>query len=207
MNRLATRSMLAVTRLPSATTPGRVANLLSSSTSSATALVAGAPEPMATPMSASLSASTSLTPSPVMATVCPRACSAWTMDCFWCGVTRPKTWCCSSWAPSGPGSSGRSRASMASPAWDTPARADGARAVAGDHLERHALGGEVGDGLGGVGSQPLREHDEGHRVQAVGERLAVQGPGGVRQREDPLPGGGQVCGLRQQLVLAAGQDD
>src|SRR5580704_8216058 len=64
MNRLATRSMLAVTRRPSATTPGRVANRLSSSTSSATALVAGAPEPMAMPISASLSASTSLTPSP-----------------------------------------------------------------------------------------------------------------------------------------------
>ena len=42
--------MLAVTRLPSATTPGSVANLLSSRTSSATALVAGAPEPMATPI-------------------------------------------------------------------------------------------------------------------------------------------------------------
>jgi len=81
-NRLATRSMFAVTRLPSATTPGSAANPLSSRTSSATALVAAAPEPMAMPMSASLSASTSLTPSPVMATVCPRACSALTIDSF-----------------------------------------------------------------------------------------------------------------------------
>ena len=59
-------------------------------------------------------------PSPVMATVCPRACSAWTMDCFWWCVTRPKTKRSSSWVPSGPGSSGRSRASMASPAWARP---------------------------------------------------------------------------------------
>ena len=82
MNRLATRSMLAVTRRPSATTPGSVANVPSSSTSSATGLVAGAPEPMAMPRSASLSASTSLTPSPVIATVCPRACIARTIACF-----------------------------------------------------------------------------------------------------------------------------
>ena len=34
------------------------------------------------PRSASLSASTSLTPSPVIATTCPRAWSAWTMRCF-----------------------------------------------------------------------------------------------------------------------------
>ena len=46
LNRLATRSMFAVTRLPSATTPGSVANLLSISTSSATALVAGPPRPV-----------------------------------------------------------------------------------------------------------------------------------------------------------------
>ena len=71
-NRLATRSMLAMTRRPSATTVGSTAKRLSSSTNWATARVAGAPLPMATPMSASLSASTSLTPSPVMATTCDR---------------------------------------------------------------------------------------------------------------------------------------
>jgi len=82
MKRLATRSMLAVTRRPSATTPGSVANLPSSSTSSATAFVAGAPDPTAIPRSASFSASTSLTPSPVMATVCPRARNALTISSF-----------------------------------------------------------------------------------------------------------------------------
>ena len=130
-NRLATRSMLAVTRRPSATTPGNAANLLSSSTSSATALVAGAPEPMAMPMSASLSASTSLTPSPVIATVCPRAWSALTIACFWCGVTRPNTECSSSAAPSAPRSSGRSRASTGSPVCGMPARAATALTVCG----------------------------------------------------------------------------
>lgn len=74
--------MLPITRRPSPTTYGSVANLLSSNTICATARVAGLPAPIATPMSASLSASTSLTPSPVMATVCPRDCSAPTMARF-----------------------------------------------------------------------------------------------------------------------------
>src|SRR5262250_846121 len=148
MNKLATRSMLAVTRLPSATTPGRVANLPSSRTSSATALVAGAPEPIAMPISASLSASTSLTPSPVIATVCPRACSALTMASFWCGVTRPNTEPSVSTWPRAPRDG-----------------ADGARAVPGNDLERHVLGLEVGDGFGGVGSEPLGQQDQCHRSQ------------------------------------------
>jgi hypothetical protein len=42
-------------------------------------------------MSASLSASASFTPSPVIATTCPRDCSAFTIARFCCGVTRPKT--------------------------------------------------------------------------------------------------------------------
>ncbi len=83
--------MLPMTRRPSATTEGRVAKLLFSSTIWATARVASEPEPIATPMSASFSASTSLTPSPVIATVCPRVWSAATMSRFCCGVTRPKT--------------------------------------------------------------------------------------------------------------------
>ena len=61
--------MFPITRRPSPTTYGRVANLLSSNTIWATARDAGLPEPIATPISASLSASTSLTPSPVIATV------------------------------------------------------------------------------------------------------------------------------------------
>ncbi len=83
--------MLPITRRPSATTEGRAAKLLSSSTIWATARVASEPEPMATPMSASFRASTSFTPSPVIATVCPRDWSAPTMSRFCCGVTRPKT--------------------------------------------------------------------------------------------------------------------
>ena len=82
--------MLAVTRRPSATTPGSVANLPSSSTSCATERVAAAPEPIATPMSASLSASASFTPSPVIATTWPRDCSAPTIARFCCGRDPPE---------------------------------------------------------------------------------------------------------------------
>ena len=89
--RLATRSMLLMTRRPSATTRGRVENRSSRRTNWATARDAELPEPMAIPMSASLRARTSLTPSPVMATVRPRACRARTMARFWWGVTRPNT--------------------------------------------------------------------------------------------------------------------
>lgn len=94
-NRVATRVMLPITRRPSATTDGRVAKLLFSSTIWATARVASEPEPMETPMSASFSARTSLTPSPVIATVCPRDWSAATISRFCCGVTRPNTAFCS----------------------------------------------------------------------------------------------------------------
>ena len=46
---------------------------------------------MAMPQSASLRAMTSLTPSPVMATVWPFFCRAFTSSFFCSGVTRPKT--------------------------------------------------------------------------------------------------------------------
>ena len=103
--------MLAVTRRPSATTPGRLEKRPSSRTSWATALVAGAPLPMATPVSASLIARASLTPSPTIATVCPRACRALTISCFCRGVTRPKTERSSRRRPTASRSSGSSRAS------------------------------------------------------------------------------------------------
>jgi hypothetical protein len=66
-------------------------------------------------MSASLSASTSLTPSPVIATVWPRDCSACTMARFWSGRTRPKVVYSSSVSASRSGSSGNWRASIVSP--------------------------------------------------------------------------------------------
>ena len=53
------------------------------SLSEATARVAAAPLPIAIPRSASFSASASFTPSPVIATTCPRRCSAFTMARFW----------------------------------------------------------------------------------------------------------------------------
>ena len=123
--------MLAITRRPSATTPGMLANLPSSSTSCATARVAAAPEPIATPMSASLSASASFTPSPVIATTCPRDCSAPTMARFCCGVTRPNTECASSVSASASCSSGSSRASKPSSAPGSSTRRATAATVRG----------------------------------------------------------------------------
>ncbi len=90
-NSIETRSMFAMMRRPSATTPGRCENLPSRSTRRATAFVAVAPDSMAMPRSASLMASASLTPSPVMATVWPESFSACTISRFWVGVTRPNT--------------------------------------------------------------------------------------------------------------------
>ena len=90
-NRVAERSMLFITRRPSATTLGMEAKLFSSSTMWLTWLAASLPEAMATEQSASLRASTSFTPSPVMATVWPWAFSARTNLRFWSGVTRPNT--------------------------------------------------------------------------------------------------------------------
>ncbi len=47
--------------------------------------------PIATPMSACLRAGASFTPSPVIATTCPRACRAFTRRSFCSGATRAKT--------------------------------------------------------------------------------------------------------------------
>ncbi len=103
--------MLAITWRPCATTAGRCENWPSSSTSRAMAFVAAAPEFIAMPMSAVLIASASLTPSPVMATVWPRACSAVTIPFFCSGVTRPNTSWASRILPSSASSVGSVRAS------------------------------------------------------------------------------------------------
>ena len=43
--------------------------------------------------------------------------------------------------------------------------------------------------------QPLREHDERGGPQAPGKRLAVQGPRGPGEHQDPAAGGGEPGGL------------
>ncbi len=111
-NSRATRSMLAITRRPSATTLGRVENRLSSSTSSDTDFAAGVPAPMAMPRSASFRARVSFTPSPVMATTSPWPCSACSSARLASGVTRPKTALSSAALASSAGSVGSWRASM-----------------------------------------------------------------------------------------------
>ena len=162
--RFAERSMFAITRRPSATTPGMVANLPSSNTSWATARVAAAPDPMAIPMSASFNASASFTPSPVIATTWPFNCNAPTMARFCCGVTRPNTACCSSTSASCVGIVGELAGVEGVFGVRQPDarrhRGDGARIVAGDHLEGDALLGEVLQRVGSIGSDLLREHHQ-----------------------------------------------
>jgi hypothetical protein len=65
------------------------AKLSSVSTMSAACLATSVPVmPIATPMSAALSAGASFTPSPVIATVAPPLCSAFTMRSLCSGLTR-----------------------------------------------------------------------------------------------------------------------
>jgi hypothetical protein len=69
-----------------------VAKLSSASTISAASFAASVPvRPMATPMSARLSAGASFTPSPVIATAAPPACSASTRRSLCSGSVRAKT--------------------------------------------------------------------------------------------------------------------
>ena len=78
----ALRSRLFIDRLPSATTLGMEAKLLSKSTKLLTFLAASDPDAIAMEQSASFNASTSFTPSPVIATVCPFALSAFISASF-----------------------------------------------------------------------------------------------------------------------------
>ena len=87
--RAAERSRLLMLRLPSATTFGIDAKLLSSKTRLETFFAASLPEAMATEQSASFRARTSFTPSPVIATVCFFFLSDLTSNSFWSGVTLP----------------------------------------------------------------------------------------------------------------------
>ena len=183
--------MFAITRRPSATTPGIVANLPSSSTSCATARVAAAPEPIATPMSASFSASASFTPSPVIATTWPRDCSAPTIARFWCGRDpAERRWCARARRRAASVSSGSSRASNGSSAPGQPDplrhRADRPRVVARDHLEGDALLGEVAERVGRVGAHLLLEqHERGRRRASAGSVSPVERAVAAHEEQDP----------------------
>ena len=65
--------MLLMTRRPSFSTPVMASKLESNKTKSAIELAASAPEAIAMLQSLWRNAKTSLTPSPVIATVCPKA--------------------------------------------------------------------------------------------------------------------------------------
>ena len=159
--------MLPSTRRPSPTTEGRASNVESSSTSCATARVAELPEPIATPMSASFSASTSFTPSPVIATTCPRDWSASTIARFCCGVTLPKIACVSSTSASSRPPSGSAFASNGASAPGRPTRRATAATVCGvvaaDDLDVHALPGEVRERRRGRLPDPVGQDHEGDR--------------------------------------------
>ena len=74
---------------PSSTAATIVAKLSSASTMSAASLETSVPVmPIATPMSAVFSAGASLTPSPVIATIAPPRCSAFTIRSLCSGLTR-----------------------------------------------------------------------------------------------------------------------
>ena len=127
--------MLPRTRRPSATTCGMAPKSESSRTTCATARDASLPEPIATPMSASFSARASFTPSPIIATVCPRSSSARTIARFWFGDTRPITDESSTAAPSAATSSDRFRASTGRSAPRRPSRPAIAPTVLGSSPE------------------------------------------------------------------------
>ena len=129
------------------------------------------PEPIATPMSASLSASTSLTPSPVMATVWPWRCRAWTIARFWCGCTRPNTDGARQHvgrARRGPRGSSRASTGSSAPGMPTPRAM--APTVIGLSPEitftATPCSREVGDGGGGVGADLLLEAHQRGRLGA-----------------------------------------
>ncbi len=85
-------TMLSNTPRPSSTAASMLAKLSSVRIMAAASFETSVPVmPMATPISARLSAGASFTPSPVMATTSPRACSACTRRSFCSGVTRANT--------------------------------------------------------------------------------------------------------------------
>ena len=193
------------TRRPSATTGGSASKVESISTSCATARVASDPEPIATPMSASFNASASFTPSPVIATVCPRPWSALTIARFCCGVTRPKTECRSTTSASASSSVGQlARVERLIRSRQAQARRDrphGARIVAGDHLHRHALLGEVAERVGRIGTRDVAQHDDRDRSERSGEPLVVET---VRmgEQDHPVTLLGLGIDRRQHVVVA-----
>ena len=74
---------------PSSTAATIEAKLSSASTMSAASLETSVPVmPIATPMSAVFSAGASLTPSPVIATIAPSRCNAFTIRSLCSGLTR-----------------------------------------------------------------------------------------------------------------------
>ena len=88
-------------------------------------------------------------------------------------------------------------------------RPDGRRRVAGEHLEVDLLGGEEGDGLGGVRAQPLAEDCQSERLHIVGEPgLRAVGRDRLREapeREHPAAGAGLLPRPGRQRAVRSGE--
>ena len=200
-NRRATRSMLAITRRPSATTLGqRGEPVVEQHQLADTDFAAGVPAPMAMPRSASFRARVSFTPSPVMATTSPWPCSACSSARLASGVTRPKTALSSAASASSAGSVGQlAGVDVVLGVGDVAAQGDGRhgdRVVARDHLRPHVLLEEVLDGLGGVGPDVVAEQH-----QCGGAQVGGQGAG-RRHACPPRPGAARA-GLRRPAAAPA----
>ena len=141
------------------------------STRSAAARAASVAPLTATPTSACLSAGASLTPSPVIPTICPRACSARTIWNLCSGKTRANPSACSASSPSS-ADGGRPSSTLASASSMVRGGDVGAEAelcgglacdrdvVAGDHFDGDAVLAGVCDRLLGVRARRVEQRQQ-----------------------------------------------
>ena len=74
---------------------------------------------------------------------------------------------------------------------------DGGGVVAGEYPQRHPLGAEVGQGLGGAGAQLVPQHHKSQRAQTGGQRrAAVRQAAALGQYQYPAPLSQPGCQLR-----------
>ena len=204
--------MLSKAARPSSTASTMWAKLSSSRTMSAADRATSVPTtPMATPISAWRRAGASLTPSPVMATTSPRACSAWAMRSFCSGATRQHRHA----APHQVGKGVVAGRELGAPHHPAVAQARlgghgsrGGRMVAGDHDHPDPGPPAAGDCLGDLEPNWVGHPDQPLQLKALlsGRRgrghLAVElSPG---QGQHPESVGGEALDVGQDGRLPVG---